>query len=195
MRIGTSYKQHPGLAESWDAIVIGSGIGGLSVAATLSKLAGLRVLVLERHYTAGGFTHTFRRPGYEWDVGIHYIGGVSHPRGLGRRLFDFLTDGELDWADMGEVYDRIILGDNAYDYVKGYESFRAKMHDYFPEDKAAIDQYLEKVVATAKKATMFFAEKAVPPVVSTLFGGMMRRSGVKEASRTTREPGIASTMR
>ncbi len=187
MRIGTSYKQHPGLAESWDAIVIGSGIGGLSVAATLSKLAGQRVLVLERHYTAGGFTHTFRRPGYEWDVGIHYIGGVSHPRGLGRRLFDFLTDGELDWADMGEVYDRIILGDNAYDYVKGYESFRAKMHDYFPEDKAAIDQYLEKVVATAKKATMFFAEKAVPPVVSTLFGGMMRRSGVKEASRTTRE--------
>ena len=56
MRIGTSYKQHPGLAESWDAIVIGSGIGGLSVAATLSKLAGQRVLVLERHYTAGGFT-------------------------------------------------------------------------------------------------------------------------------------------
>lgn len=167
--------------------MIGSGIGGLAAAASLAKIAGQRVLVLERHYTAGGFTHTFRRPGYEWDVGIHYIGDVSHPRGMTRRLFDFLTDGELEWADMGDVYDRIILGDNAYDLVKGYENYRAQLHEYFPGDKDAIDQYLEKVVATVKKATLFFAEKAVPPYVSTLFGGMMRRPVLKEATRTTRE--------
>jgi len=187
MRIGTSYKHHPGLAESWDAIVIGSGIGGLATAATLAKLAGKRVLVLERHYTAGGFTHTFRRPGYEWDVGVHYIGDVSHPRAASRRMFDFLTDGELDWADMGDVYDRIILGDNSYDLVKGLENFRAQMHEYFPREKDAINEYLEKVIATAKKAQMFFAEKAMPPFVSKLFGGMMRRGVVKEALRTTRE--------
>ena len=187
MRIGTSYKQHPGLRDDWDAIVIGSGIGGMTTAASLAKLADKRVLVLERHYTAGGFTHTFRRPGYEWDVGIHYIGDVAHPKAMGRRMFDFLTEGELEWEDMGEVYDRIFLGDNAYDFVKGYENFRAQLHTYFPQDEAAIDQYLEKVVATAKKAQMFFAEKAVPPLVSTLFGGMMRRPTLKEATRTTRE--------
>ena len=187
MRIGTSYKQHPGLADQWDAIVIGSGIGGLSAAATLSKVANKRVLVLERHYTAGGFTHTFRRPGYEWDVGVHYIGGVSHPRGMTRRLFDYLTDGELEWADMGDVYDRIILGESAYDLVKGFENFRAQMHEYFPQEKDAINQYLEKVIATAKKAQMFVAEKAAPPFVATLFGGMMRRPILKEATRTTRE--------
>ena len=130
MRIGTSYKQHPGLKDEWDAIVIGSGIGGLTTAASLAKLDNKRVLVLERHYTAGGFTHTFRRPGYEWDVGIHYIGEVAHPKAMARRMFDFLTDGELDWADMGEVYDRIILGDNAYDLVKGYENFRAQLHAF-----------------------------------------------------------------
>jgi all-trans-retinol 13,14-reductase len=187
MRSGTSYKQHPGLADHWDAIVIGSGIGGLSVAATMAKLAGKRVLVLERHYTAGGFTHTFRRPGYEWDVGVHYIGDVSHPRGSARRIFDFITDGELDWADMGDVYDRIILGENSYDYVKGLENFRAQLHEYFPSEKDAINQYLEKVLSTAKKAQLFFAEKAMPPFVSRLFGGMMRRPMLKEATRTTRE--------
>ena len=187
MRIGTSYKHHPGLADQWDAIVIGSGIGGLSVAATMAKLAGKRVLVLERHYTAGGFTHTFRRPGYEWDVGVHYIGDVSHPRGNARRIFDFITDGALEWADMGEVYDRIILGENSYDFVKGLENFRAQLHEYFPSDKDAINEYLEKVLSTAKKAQMFFAEKAVPPFVSTLFGGMMRRPLLKDATRTTRE--------
>ena len=187
MRIGTSYKQHPGLADQWDAIVIGSGIGGLSVAATLSKLAAKRVLVLERHYTAGGFTHSFRRPGYEWDVGVHYIGNVSHPKAMGRRMFDFITDGELEWEDMGDVYDRIILGDRSYDYVKGLENFRAQMHAYFPEDSDAIDRYLEKVTETAKKAQQFYMEKAVPPLVSTLFGGIMRRPVLKEAQRTTRE--------
>ena len=86
MRIGTSYKQHPGLKGDWDAIVIGSGSGGLTTAASLAKLANKRVLVLERHYTAGGFTHTFRRPGYEWDVGIHYIGEVAHPKAMARRI-------------------------------------------------------------------------------------------------------------
>jgi all-trans-retinol 13,14-reductase len=187
MRIGTSYKQHPGLADEWDAIVIGSGIGGLSVAATLAKLANKRVLVLERHYTAGGFTHTFRRPGYEWDVGVHYIGEASHRRGMTRRLFDFVTDGELEWADMGDVYDRIILGENSYDFVKGRDNFRAQLHEYFPSDKDAIDAYLEKVMGTARKAQLFFAEKAVPPFVSTLFGGMMRRPVLREAQRTTRE--------
>jgi all-trans-retinol 13,14-reductase len=187
MRIGTSYKQHRGLADQWDAIVIGSGIGGLSVAATLAKLAGKRVLVLEQHYTAGGFTHTFRRPGYEWDVGVHYIGDVSEPHRSSRRIFDFLTDGELEWADMGDVYDRIILGDRAYDYVKGLEAFRAQMHEYFPSEKDAINRYLEKVLATAKKGQLFYAEKAVPPFASKLFGGMMRRGALKEATRTTRE--------
>jgi all-trans-retinol 13,14-reductase len=187
MRIGTSYKQHPGLAEHWDAIVIGSGIGGLATAATLSKLAGKRVLVLERHYTAGGFTHTFRRPGYEWDVGVHYVGDVSHPRASSRRMFDFLTDGQLEWSDLGDVYDRIILGENSYDLVKGFENYRAQMHEYFPQEKEAINRYLEKVIATVKKAQMFFAEKAMPPFVSTLFGGLMRRGVTKEGLRTTRE--------
>jgi len=48
-----SYKQHPKLQETYDIIIIGSGMGGLATAAILSK-EGQKVLVLERHYTAGG---------------------------------------------------------------------------------------------------------------------------------------------
>lgn len=51
-----------------DVIVIGSGIGGLTAAATLAK-AGKRVLLLEQHDQAGGCCHTFLEKGFEFDVG------------------------------------------------------------------------------------------------------------------------------
>jgi len=53
----------------------------------IEQLDRVRVLVLERHYAMGGFTHTFRRPDYEWDVGLHYIGQVQDPASSVRRAF------------------------------------------------------------------------------------------------------------
>lgn len=61
----------------YDAIVIGSGMGGLTTASLLGQLANKRVLVIERHFKLGGFTHAFRRKGYEWDVGVHYVGEMQ----------------------------------------------------------------------------------------------------------------------
>jgi succinate dehydrogenase/fumarate reductase flavoprotein subunit len=57
----------------FDAIVIGSGIGGLACACALTR-SGLEMLVLERHSTAGGLTQTFSRKGFNWAVGLHYLG-------------------------------------------------------------------------------------------------------------------------
>ncbi len=51
-RTGTRFRSR--LARNdYDAIIIGSGIGGLTTAALLAKL-GMRVCVLEQHYTGGG---------------------------------------------------------------------------------------------------------------------------------------------
>ena len=100
-----SYKQLT-LDSSWDAIVIGSGIGGLTAAALLSKHGGKRVLVFERHYTAGGYTHGFKRPGYDWEVGLHYIGDVRDESSPVRAAFDHLTDGALRWSTLPDLYDR-----------------------------------------------------------------------------------------
>lgn len=59
-----------------DAVVIGSGIGGLTTAALLS-MRGKRVVVFEQHDVAGGCTHTFLDRGFEFDTGVHYVGKLS----------------------------------------------------------------------------------------------------------------------
>ncbi len=185
MQIGQSYRKSPPEGE-YDGIIVGSGVGGLAAAALLAKHAGKRVLVLERHYMPGGFTHVFRRRGYEWDVGVHYIGGVGDRRSGTFRLFDHITDGSLKWAPMGDVYDRIILGDNAYDYVAGPGNFASRMKQYFPGEEGAIDSYLQLTKAAKKWTGLFFAEKAVPGMVSALAGGLMRAPFLRHARRTTK---------
>ncbi|NND15643.1 MAG: NAD(P)-binding protein, partial [Eudoraea sp.] len=154
-----SYKQKLQLEDQYDTIIIGSGMGALAAGALLSK-EGQKVLILERHYTPGGFTHVFKRKGYEWDVGIHYIGEVSRPNSALRKMFDYISDGKLQWADMGEVYDRIIIGDRSYDLVKGVKNFRDKMVSYFPDESEAIDQYIDLVFQVSKSAGKFYMDKA-----------------------------------
>ena len=181
-----SYKKNPTLANSYDAIIIGSGMGSLTTAAILSK-EGQKVLVLEKHYTAGGFTHVFKRKGYEWDVGIHYIGDVQRPTSVVKKVFDYVTDAQLKWADMGDVYDKIIIGEKSYDFVKGTNNFKKKLYDYFPNEKEAIDSYVSLVFEATKASQSFYMEKAVPRFVSMLFGNKMRKSFLKFSDKTTYE--------
>ena len=186
MDVGLSYKQSP-IEGSYDAIVIGSGMGGLTAAAILAKRAGRRVLVLERHYTAGGYTHSFTRRGYEWDVGVHYIGQVGKGQQL-RAAYDWITDGKLEWAPMPDVYDRIYLGDRVYDYVSGWRRFAARMKEYFPREGDAIDRYLGLLRGANRLAAPYWAERALPRGVSRVVGPALRAPYLhRYARRTTAE--------
>lgn len=74
--------------RDYDVVVIGTGIGGLTAAASLAK-AGRRVLVLERHNVPGGYAQTFRRGRFEFDVAVHWltaIGTAENPGPLGQML-------------------------------------------------------------------------------------------------------------
>ena len=186
MASGVPYKQAK-LAETWDAIMIGSGIGGLTAAVLMGMHAGKRVLVLERHYVAGGFTHTFHRPGYEWDVGLHYLGQMQDENSEVRRTFDHVTEGRVHWQPMPEIYDRFLFPGQTFEVAAGLERFRQSLKQRFPGEARAIDRYIAAVQACKRASGLYNAEKAVPAPVAALAGGLMRASYLRWARRTTRE--------
>ena len=108
--------------EKYDVIIIGSGMSGLTTGVLLAQ-RGKKVLILEKHFKAGGWTHTFRRDNYEWDVGIHYIGEVHSKRSPVRKLFDLVSDGKLKWNKMDDNYDRIIFPDRQYNLTAPRDRF------------------------------------------------------------------------
>ena len=78
----SSSSSSSSLDDSYDVIIVGSGIGGLSCAAMLSKY-GYSVAVLEKHYTPGGAAHGFklRQKGidgeFQFDTGPSFFAGLN----------------------------------------------------------------------------------------------------------------------
>ena len=75
----------------WDAVVIGSGIGGLACAGTLAA-RGRAVVVLEQAATPGGYLSSFQRRGFTFDSAVDCIAGLDSG-GLLTRLLESLGVG------------------------------------------------------------------------------------------------------
>ncbi len=160
IRIGRRYRSNR-LDGPYDAVIIGSGISGLTTAALLSEL-GWKVCVLEQHYTAGGYTHSYDRNGYEWDVGVHYIGDVGTQTRT-RKMFDFITDKKLKWAPMDDEYDRFFLGEKVFSAVAGRQQFRDNLVRQFPAEEKAIDQYMQLLNVVGKGLNVFTVGRLLKP--------------------------------
>ena len=170
--------------DRFDVVVIGSGIGGLTTAALLSK-AGRRVLVLERHYAMGGFTHTFRRRAYEWDVGVHYVGELQTEGTLPHLLMHDIAGDRLEWALMPAVYDRLHFPDRSYDVRAGREEFIAGLAADFPSERSAIARYVALADRAYVAAIRFFRHKALPRLLAGVTRWAMCGAFLKVARQTT----------
>lgn len=182
------YHGFKGHNDAYDAIVIGSGIGGLSVASLLAR-AGKKVLVLERHYAIGGYTHAFTRKGYEWDVGLHYVGQVHIPGTTLNKVFRYISDEQLKWEPLDDIYDRAVFGHEEFTFVRGKENLKAEFKKHFPDakDQTAIDKYFALLEEVEHIGISYYAEKVIPPFLAKIFGGMMRKKVLSYSDKTTLE--------
>lgn len=128
-----------------DAIVIGSGSGGLVAALALAR-AGRRVLCLEQHHLPGGYSQSFELAGFSFSPGIHYIGQLA-PGGALRRIYEGLgVANDLTFFELDEDgYDRVFVGDERFDIPKGREPFRERLKQRFPAESKGIDGYIDTV--------------------------------------------------
>ena len=199
LRIGYRYRPKR-LAPEYDAIVIGSGMGGLTSAALLSEL-GWKVCVLEQHYTAGGYTHSYERNGYEWDVGVHYIGDVGAETRT-KKMFDFLTNGNLKWAPMAAEYDRFYVGDKVFNAVAGRQEFRDNLVRQFPAEGRAIDRYMQllKQVSGAlyahsmERALKPWQRRLATPILKWKKSNVLYRNTHDVLSELTDDPDLVATL-
>jgi all-trans-retinol 13,14-reductase len=170
-----------------DAIVIGSGMGGLAAAAILARAHGKRVLILERHWRAGGFTHAFSRPGgYRWDVGLHYVGAEAERPGMVRDVFQVTTGGALQWTRMPDPFERLVFPGLEFEIHAGRERFAEDLCRTFPAEARAIRGYLRDVERAAGVNVLLGMRGAAPAAAVALARIVLGRR-MALARRTTRE--------
>ena len=132
----------------YDALVIGSGISGLTSAALLAK-KGKSVLVLEQYSRPGGYMHSFRRFGELFDTGAHYVGSM----GPGQPFHTLLS-----YLDVYKTEAFVPLNPDGFDVFHfpegpivlpaGYEKATKELGRHFPQEQAAIESYFNLVQST-----------------------------------------------
>ncbi|MFF2083208.1 phytoene desaturase family protein [Nocardia sp. NPDC058176] len=134
------------MGERFDAIVIGSGLGGSSAAAHLAAV-GQRVLLLERYSVLGGSSHVFRRQGkWEFDCGVHYVGdcgpGGQVPtlmRGLG-------LDDRIEWLPLDPSgFDTIIGPGLELRTPVGWDNYLANLLATFPGEERGLRRFVSVI--------------------------------------------------
>jgi len=148
-------------------------MGGLATAALLSEL-GRRVLVLEQHYVPGGFTHTFKRKRWQWDVGVHAVGEVTDRAVLGR-VMRALSGDKLEWASLGGVYDEFTFPDFQIEFPDSRARFAENLRAAFPSRAQDIQRYFDRVRSVAQGMMPYYASRLVPPALARFTDPLLAR--------------------
>jgi len=143
--------------NTYDIVIVGSGLGGL-VSALIFAKEGYKVCVLEKNNQFGGNLQTFVRDKSIFDTGVHYIGGLAEGENL-HQYFKYL--GIMDDLKLKKMeednYDVITFeGDEInYPHAQGYDNFIEQLSREFPEERAVIETYCDKIKETCNSFPLY----------------------------------------
>lgn len=136
-------------AVTYDAVIVGGGLGGLLSAVILAK-EGMKVCVLERDKQVGGCLQTFSLHKKVFDSCVHYIGGLGEGHTL-NTIFKYA--GVMDKLSLAaydtNAFDKIAFGDDEvlYPHAQGLDNFAEQLLPYFPDERTALENYVKSVTA------------------------------------------------
>uniref|UniRef100_A0A0D6QWT5 prolycopene isomerase n=1 Tax=Araucaria cunninghamii TaxID=56994 RepID=A0A0D6QWT5_ARACU len=129
-------SEGPGV--DYDAIVIGSGIGGL-VTATQLAVKGAKVLVLEKYVIPGGSSGFYERDGYKFDVGSSVMFGFSDKGNINLITKALAAVGrKMEVVPDPTTVHYHLPGGLSIRVHKEFEDFLVELTSYFPHEKEGI---------------------------------------------------------
>ncbi len=136
------------MTDAYDAITIGSGLGGLTAAALYAR-AGHRVLVLERNTEFGGAATTYRHGPLTIEASLHETAGLSDPVDPKARILGALGIlDDLEFVPVGAFYEvRGKLFDPPFVLPHGFDAAEAALADRFPQHRLAFRRFFERLRA------------------------------------------------
>ena len=135
---------------NYDVVVIGSGGGGLSAAATLAR-AGQKVLVVERNHKVGGYMADFRRGDYRFEVSLHGFDGLDPVAGINKNMLaDLGIAAKVKPIKIQPYIYRVVHGGVSVDIPADLDRFRDVMATRFPHEKAGIEKLFKDIKELGK---------------------------------------------
>lgn len=128
------------MGTTYDAIIIGAGMGGLSCGTLLAK-EGLRVLICEQSSKPGGYCVNFKRNGFTFTPAVHYLNEFG-PHGQMKEAFQTLgLPPEIEFCPQ-DPQRRIITPHFSLTLSTDIDQFERDLIHLFPEEKLSIPAYI-----------------------------------------------------
>jgi len=130
----------PMAEKTYDTIVVGAGMAGLTATAYLAR-SGQKVLLLEKNAEVGGLVSSFSRDGFRFDAGVRALEDAGIILPLLRDL-NIKLDTVKSPVSLG-IEDEILRIEN----VGSLADYQALLKKFYPDSEAEID----KLVMTIRK--------------------------------------------
>lgn len=125
--------------DGFDAVIIGSGLGGLSCAAAFAR-KGYRPLVIEQHDKPGGYATAFSRPGgFVFDVSLHST-SVGERNGVRNLIQGFPEITDVEFVSHPYLYRAIFPDYDIRVRQRNLPAYLGQLEDLFPEEWSGIER-------------------------------------------------------
>lgn len=173
-------------------LIIGSGISSLTLAVLLLK-EGHKVKVLEQHYLPGGYLHCFRRFGFKYETGGHYVGALGEGLPFHQILNYLGVYHAEDYVELaGPNVDNYYFNGHEYSYASGYAENIRRLNEQFPSEKSKIEKYFSLIQESAHTFPTYyfkseFDQSAMLKFLEVTLEKMLNDLGIEGALRSILE--------